>query len=296
MKTKKEFWKLFFYITLFCTSGGTIVSIFFIEDYPLVFAFCVFSLIFSVIFLIALDNEDKMQPPEPTQSQEKPQEPPKAQEPITEPQIDIQYAREHCYESVEMYQAYWYNRSVIKAKEQIRDYLQSEESKITKLLLTRQIDKAMERIQENLCNADPIRDANAIHWYLISALRDFYAIREEDQIIYSCCLQICDYDIDNLENFFKVHGVMPDQPYDENGIPVEDAPAQLRYFRDPPPILETVTKKAIILERLGYLDEAIAFCDYAIEHDLPDTGGNSFLARKMRLEKKKAKAEKSIHY
>lgn len=220
------------------------------------------------------------------------QEHTRVEPPAPKEETSLEYYREHCYESAEMYEKYFYDRAVSDAQQRMRDLLESEERKITKLLMTRKLDKAMEAIEEVLNHTDPIRDANARHWYLISALRDFYAIRDFDPIVYSYCLQICDYDLQYIENYFLANGTRIERQHDAQGRALWDEPAELVYHRNPPPNLETATKKAIILEKLGYIDEAIAYCEYAIEHDLPDTNGNSFLARKMRLEKKREKANK----
>lgn len=205
----------------------------------------------------------------------------------------IEYYRAHCFDNAEMYQKYFYNSSVIDAQQNMRALLETEQHKITKLLMTRKPDKAMEAIDEALNYSDPIRDANARHWFLISALRDFYSIRDFDPIIYSLCLTICDYDLSNIENWFRVTDTRVEYQKDSKGRCLFDKKAELIYHRNPPPNLETAYKKAIILEKIGDIDGAISFCEYAIENDLPDTDGKSFLSRKERLERKKAKLQKS---
>lgn len=203
----------------------------------------------------------------------------------------MDYYREHCYDSAEMYQNYFRDYRVIEEKEYMDKLLEREQHKVTRFLMTRKFDKAIEVISEALQVADPIRDANAIHWFLIQALRDFYALRAEDQVVYFYCLQICDYDLNNIENYFLFNGTTIRHQTDEQGRRLWDEPEILVYNRNPPPNLETATKKAIILEKLGYIDEAIDYCNYAIQHELPDTNGNTFFARKIRLEKKRAKIQ-----
>ena len=199
----------------------------------------------------------------------------------------LEFYREHCFENAEMYEKYFYNSAVIDARQKMKDFLEVEAHKITKLLMVRKLEKAMESIEKSLHLADPIRDAAAIHWYLISALRDFYSIREEEPLACSYCLQICDYDLQNIENYFLESGTRIEYQHDEQGRIILNEPAELVYHRIPPKNLEKAIKKAIILEKLGRLDEAIDHCDYAIKHDIPDTNGKSFLSRKMRLEKKR---------
>lgn len=203
----------------------------------------------------------------------------------------IEYYREHCYDSAEMYTKYFWNESVREEQQGIKDLLKDEEHLITKLLMTRKTDKAMESIERVLNYADPIRDAYAIHWYLISALRDFYSIREEDPIVYSYCLQICDYDLQNIGNYLLYDRSDIKYEYDVNGISLPISEAKIIYRS--PPSIESLTRKAIILEKFGNFDEAISLCEFAIDHDIPDTNGNTFLARKERLERKKAKLQKS---
>jgi hypothetical protein len=297
MRSTKEIVRFLLYLALCVFGVGFVISMFFVNEVPAGMGLCSVVLILDGIILVCM-NTDEEKPQEDPKAEEQPQEQPQAQVTAKEPQIDIQYAREHCYESVEMYQAYWDNDLVNAAKNEMSGYLRSEAISITKHLLTRKIDKAMNAIEYAVGLADPIRDAEALHVFMICALRDFYAIREEDPFIYSCCLQICEYDIKNLDNYLNAicFSVKYDYISDDMGRLFLNGPGKLERDTDRVPLLETPTKKAIILEKIGYLDEAIAFCDYAIEHEFQDTGGNSFLARKMRLEKKKQKVEKSYYY
>jgi hypothetical protein len=219
----------------------------------------------------------------------------KSVEEIKEPKEDkksLEYLRAHCLDDARSYSNYFSDSRVMDRQREVADWLHVEQNKIPRMLMKRNFEAAMNRIDELMEATDPLCDANARHWYLISALKDFYALRDEDPLIYMYCLTICDYDLSNLHNWIITTETRKEFPEDEQGRTLWDEPGRLVFCPLSVTHLETAIKKAIILERIGDLDAAIEFCEWAIENEVPDAGGKSFLGRKARLEKKRDAAAK----
>lgn len=96
----------------------------------------------------------------------------------------------------------------------------------------------------------------SLHFFYQNIVIAIYPMRNEDEHIIQDILEYCDRDIENMSH---VH-----------------APGT-------PQLL--ITRKSIILENQGKLQEAIELCDYAIKNEILDQG-KPFNIRKARLEKK----------
>ena len=122
---------------------------------------------------------------------------------------------------------------------------------------------------------DPKKDSAARHFTLLKILEKLYMLREEDPAVYDLCLQICDLDFQNMENFIKYC----------NSEPFSEKHASCERFNSPI-YLVTTTKAAIIFEKRGDIMSAIKICEMAITWNARDGGKKSFEERKARLENK----------
>jgi hypothetical protein len=192
---------------------------------------------------------------------------------VETPQYSREYCKEHCFENIEMYIGYFHQTETINEQQWAINYLDSQSAIITKHLNKMDLVKALQVVENALEMTDPIRDADSRHWFLNSALHEFYALRDEDSCVYNFCLQICYHDFECLPNFFRIN----DHRFCEDGKIVIEPP---HYF------IESIYKMAIIFERIGDIKSAIEICDFAIESGIVDSSGKSYLTRKFRLEKK----------
>jgi hypothetical protein len=117
---------------------------------------------------------------------------------------------------------------------------------------------------ELLETIDEIGDIVDKHFSILRQLDMFYPIRHDFEEVYFHCMFLCDTDIAEADKLLEE--------------------------MDPPFCLVTNTKLAIMLEQQGRIDEAIALCDWSVEHNLWDYRKNSFLDRKNRLLRKKEKS------
>lgn len=160
-------------------------------------------------------------------------------------------------------------------REAVAARLQYKFGKIENALFRRNYDKAMELVSEMMNETDPKKDSVARHFTLLKILEKLYMLREENPAVYDLCLQICDLDFQNMENFIKAC----------NSDTLSDKNASCDRFSSPL-VLVTTTKAAIIMEKKGDLMSAIEICNMAIRWNAWDSGKKSFEERKARLEKK----------
>ena len=160
-------------------------------------------------------------------------------------------------------------------REAVAARMQYKFGKIENALFRRNYDKAMELVSEMMQETDPKKDSVARHFTLLKILEKLYMLREENPIVYDLCLQICDLDFQNMENFIKAC----------NSDPFGDKHDSCERFNSPIDLV-TTTKAAIILEKKGDLMSAIEICNMAIRWNAWDSGKKSFEERKARLEKK----------
>lgn len=99
----------------------------------------------------------------------------------------------------------------------------------------------------------------AYHFALIRIVSFIYRLRDVEPDFVNDILDLCDKDIEILKNDI---------------ICLKRAS------------VPTLTKKAIILEKRGRLKEVVELCDFAIERELYEGNGSTFLIKKHRLEKK----------
>ncbi len=97
------------------------------------------------------------------------------------------------------------------------------------------------------------------HFTLLRVLSIIYPLKDIEPYFVKETLALCDKDIEILANM----------------------PANFKNASIP-----TLTKKAIILEKQGKLEEAIEVCDFAIAHEFYEENKGSFNIRKNRLIKK----------
>lgn len=160
-------------------------------------------------------------------------------------------------------------------REAVAERLRYKFGKIENALFRRNYDKAMELVYEMINETDPKKDSVARHFTLLKVLEKLYILRKENPMVYDLCLQICDLDFQNMENFIKACN--SDLSYGES--------ASCDRFNSPIHLV-TPTKAAIILEKKGEIMSAIEICNIAIRWNVWDSGNKSFEVRKARLEKK----------
>lgn len=160
-------------------------------------------------------------------------------------------------------------------REAVAERLRYKFGKIEDALFRRKYDRAMELVSEMMHETDPKKDSAARHFTLLKILEKFYVLREENPAVYDLCLQICDLDFQNMENFIK----------DCNSELFSEKNASCERFNSPI-YLVTTTKAAIIFEKRGDIMSAIKVCEMAIAWNAWDSGKKSFEERKARLENK----------
>jgi len=121
-------------------------------------------------------------------------------------------------------------------------------------------------VRKYLGKTDAKRDAMPQHLLLGYVTDTLYKKRDEIPLAVDMCLMLCDLDIKNTENLLNT----------------EKSPFYMY----------TPSRKAIILEKRGDIDGAIAVCDQAIKWNLLDESNKSFAFRRDRLQKRLEKLAK----
>lgn len=161
------------------------------------------------------------------------------------------------------------------AEEMVRKHFEVAYYDLLKHLVFRDWEKVLKVLSEVVDYADLSTYATQRHFFLLSILEIVYKLRDADPFAYNVALTICDYDLLNIENLIAR---MDHAPFYLAGNPNHH-----------PFNMVTPTRKAIILEKIGEIEEAIKVCEIGIIYDVWDAGKKSFEERKARLEKKLAK-------
>ena len=172
-------------------------------------------------------------------------------------------------------------------KHEIDSMLEKVHSNIAILLSERKYNEAMCLVESTLSKLSLEDHAISIHFFLINVIGEFYSLRDIDPNTLYFCITLCDLDLGNVDNLIKQTSLKWDYPTKENGKWNLKEPPIPKYEYTPFYMI-TPTRKAIILEKLGDIDGAIAVCDISLQLDIRDSNGQTFLGRKTRLEKKKA--------
>lgn len=174
----------------------------------------------------------------------------------------------------------------------INSMLENTREKTAILLSEHKYSEAMCLVENTLSKLSPEDHATNRHFFLVNVIDDFYKLRDIDQNVLYHCLTLCDLDLGNVDNLIKQMSLKWDYPTKENGKWNLKEPPIPKYEYTPFYMI-TPTRKAIILEKLGDIDGAIAVCDISLQLNITDSNGESFLKRKTRLEKKKANTAKT---
>ena len=127
-------------------------------------------------------------------------------------------------------------------------------------LIKKNGSEALLCIDEAMGVTDPVKDAIERHFFLMDAIEMLYSLRDQDDGAYFACINVFQYDIDNIENLVSKMS----RPFN----------------------MASATRICIIMERLGMFEEAIQICDICAGYNLFESGHKSFLIRKERLMKK----------
>lgn len=158
--------------------------------------------------------------------------------------------------------------------EKAHDLLEYKWQKMETALFRRNYEKAMEIFYDMMTSTDPKIHATARHFIILRVIEKLYMLRDENPDVYDMCLDVCSYDINNMENFIE----------QDNRTIFGNVKSRERL--ECPFYLVTPTRAAIILEKKGDLVSAIGVCDLAIKWNALDLNGKRFDERKARLEKK----------
>ena len=144
-----------------------------------------------------------------------------------------------------------------KANEEISKYSRAFES----ALLNHEFERCEYVIQSARHMFPREKYARIYHYFLERCMNDLYPLRELDDRMWYLLVEIADLDLENLPFLKK-------QCAEYAGI------------------VNTLKKKAILLEKHGRIEEALATCDDAISNGLFDRS-YPWEARKAKLEKKR---------
>lgn len=127
-------------------------------------------------------------------------------------------------------------------------------------LIKRNGSEALICVDEAMGVTNPELDAIERHFFLTDVIDLFYSLRDQDEEAYFACINVFQYEIDNIENLVKKMG----SPFN----------------------MTSASRVCIIMEKLGMYEEAIQICDICAGYNLFESGHKSFLIRKERLMKK----------
>ncbi len=121
--------------------------------------------------------------------------------------------------------------------------------------------ESLNEFMSNIWNTrDPVESAKDLHVFTESVIMHLYPKREWSEQHTETLVNFCYLVLSNTDNYLS----------------------QI----DSPPVWQTPTKLAILLEKENRISEAIQLCDFCIDKDIPDYGYDSFVERKQHLLKK----------
>lgn len=127
------------------------------------------------------------------------------------------------------------------------------------------IDSLTEFVYNIWTTRDKEESAEDLHYFFNSIIYYFYPCRHYSDKHYELINIICDLDISNVENL-----------------------AKSKCQKTPHIVASSFTKKAVMLEKEGRIEDAIRVCDCALAYNVADYGyfEGGFTARKAKLLKK----------
>lgn len=139
-----------------------------------------------------------------------------------------------------------FNYQAVLQKQRHLNTMRDEEAALTESIQnaarTHDFPSVVQLVQEHLSRYD-LTDpdiAIAAHFFLINSVQSMYYFRNEDPLAYNHCLMLCDMDIENYENLSP------------------------EIVRNDPVLPE---RKAIILEKMDWLEDAAELCRQAIQRN-----------------------------
>ncbi len=115
---------------------------------------------------------------------------------------------------------------------------------------------------------DKYESAVDLHYMCQRIVEQLYPMRTVSEEYSVFILFVCDLAISNLDNFFSLSG---------NDCAIH---------------IPMVSKKAIMLEKAGRIEEAMEVCDIGIKYQLKDPGYGNYAVRKSKLQQKLKNREK----